>query len=460
LVKIQTALPENCEVLMTVEVDDEQADKLMKSAARRIARQVQIRGFRPGKAPYNVVLRLVGEEAIRNEALEELGQSMFHDALKEAKLEPSAPASMEDITWSPLVMKVRVPVDPVVELGDYRSMRLEQAPVEIPETEVDEALARLQEEHAEYNEVDRAAELGDRVAMDVKEMDGDEILGEQDDVEFDMVKREDETNSLPDTVTPLLGLTAGEERSFTVTYPEDFRDSRYAGKEITISVKAHKVDEKKVYPLDDDFAQMVGDYDSLEALRGKLAEDLREQKQAQADRELADKALDEIVETALRVEWHKSLEDSTLERMMNDQDSQLRRSGLNLDMYLDTQKKTREEWQEELRPDVKEQLRRRLVTEELAEKEGLSLEGEELLGHIDMLSMMAGDKRDGMRRHLMSEGNVGRVASDLMMGKVRDRLVKIVKGEMEEEAEKSETGEGGQEEAIAGAGSSPEPETE
>ena len=460
MLKVQTTPPENCEVLMTVEVDDEQADKLMKSAARRIARQVQIRGFRPGKAPYNVVLRIVGEEAIQNEALEELGQSVFKDALKEANLEPSAPASMEDVSWSPLVMKVKIPVDPVIELGDYRAIRMEQTPVEVSDAEVDEALTRLQEEHAEYNEVDRPAELGDRVTIDVKEMDGDEILGEQDDVEFDLVKRDDESNPFPDTVTPLLGITAGEERSFTITYPEDFRDSRYAGKDITISAKAHKVDEKKVYPLDDDFAQMVGDYDSLGTLREKLAGDLREQKQVQADRELADKALDEIIEKAPRVEWHKSLEDSTLEQIMSEQDGQLRRSGLSLDTYLDTQKKTREEWQDELRPDVKKQLRRRLVTEELAEKESLSLEQGELLGHIEMLTQMAGEQREDMRRYLLSEGNVSRVASDLLMGKVRDRLVKIVTGELEQEAEKSEKDSSDLGEEIAETASPSEPEAE
>jgi trigger factor len=458
LLKVQTTPPENCEVLLTVEVDEKQADRIMKSAARRIARQVQIRGFRPGKAPYNVVLRLVGEEAIQNEALEELSQSVFQDALKEAGIEPSAPASMEDITWSPIVMRVRVPVDPVVELDDYRSLRLEQPPVEVTEAEVDEALVKLQEEYTVYNEVERAAELGDRVTMDVQELDGDEVLGEEDDVPFNLVER-DEESTFPDTVTPLLGISAGEERSFELTYPEDFKDERYAGKEITISVKAHKVEEKIAYPLDDDFAQTVGDYDDLAALRAKLAEDLRQRKQTEADRELADKALDEIVENATRVEWHKSAEDAMLERQMEDQDEQLRSSGFGLDMYLETQKKTREEWQEELRPDIRKQLRRRLVIEELAEKEGLTLAGDELLEHIEMLSTMAGEQGSAVRRYLMAPGNVDRVASDFLMGKVRDRVVQIVKGEAEND-EAAEASDSAEEGASAGSTLSEEPESE
>ena len=428
MLNVTTEPLENCEVLMTVEVDEQQTDTLLKAAAQRISKQVRIPGFRPGKAPYSTVVRRIGEEAIHNETLKDLSQSVFKQALEEAKLEPYDLASMEDISWSPLVMKVRVPIAPIVELGDYRALRLEAKPVEASETEINEDMERLQEEYATLNPVEWPAQLGNLITMDMEQRAGDEVLAHDEHVEYELVEiGEDE--SKPDLTTPLLGVLAGDEKEFTVAYPETYRDSRVAGKEVTIRVKVDSVKDKEIYPLDDEFAQIVGDFDTLQQLKDKLAEAIRDRKQREADAELAKEALKQVVENAQRVEWPKALEEKELDQALARHDSELRQSGLSLDTHLSMQKKTREQLREEIRPATQEQLRRSLVLGKLVDLENLSITGHEVTGQIDRLSMMAGQRRAELRQALTTPDNVQYIMSDLLTSKVMERLVQIVKGE-------------------------------
>jgi trigger factor len=423
---------------MTVEVDEQQTEKLLKSAAQRISKQIRIPGFRPGKAPYRIIVQRVGEDTVRNEALEDLSQSVFKRALEQAELEPYALASMEDITWDPLVMKVRVPVAPVVELGDYHEMRLEVEPVEVSESEVDQALEELQQEHAVQTPVERPARLGDLVTMAVKEQAGDEVLAENENVEYELVEI-DEDNPSPDLSTPLIGMSAGDEKEFTVTYPETVEDDRYAGKEVTVSVKVYSVKETELYPLDDDFAQTVGDFDTLQELKENLTEDIRQRKERQSDNELGQEALQQLIESAERVEWPKALEDEEIDQALSEQDRRLQQSGLNLETYLVMQKKTREQLGEEFRPAVQDKVRRSLVLGKMIELEDLSIAGHEVTGQIDRLSMLAGEQGAELRQALSAPDSMRHIANDLLTSKAMDRLVQIVKGEGEKIEAQTET---------------------
>lgn len=434
MLKVTKEPLENCEILMTVEVDEQQTNKLLKAAAQRVSQQVTIPGFRPGKAPYRMVARRVGEEVVRNEVLEDLSQSVFKQALEQADLEPYAPPLMEDVTWDPLVMKVRVPIEPTVELGDYRAMRLEAAPIELSEAEVDEALERLQEENATWNPVERPAQSEDLATLDVKDRVGNDVIREEENVEYVLAEK-DEGDASPDMTARLLGLSAGDKTEYTVTYPDTYDDSRLAGKDVVTSVEVRSVKEKEVYALDDDFAQTVGDFDTLQQLREKLTEDLRQQKQREADSKLAEEALEQLIENAERVEWPKTLEEEEIDQVLEEQDRNLQGSGLSLDTYLSMQKKTREQLREDFRPAVQERVRRSLVLSKLVELEDLSVSGEEVSGQVDRLSLMAGERASEMRQVLTTPANVRHIFNDLLTSKAMDRLLQIVKGEAEIEAE-------------------------
>jgi len=253
-------------------------------------------------------------------------------------------------------------------------------------------------------------------------------VGTKDDVEYELVESGEE-DSGPDMTTPLIGLSSGDEKAFTISYPEAFDNPRYAGKDVTVAVKVHSVKEKEVYPLDDDFAQTVGDFDTLEQLKEKFTADLHADKQRAADSTLAQKALENLVANAKRIEWPKVLEEESLDQALDERDRELQQRGLSLDVSLSMQKKSREELREELRPTIQDQLRRSMVMSKLVELEDLSVAGHELSAQVERLSMMAGERSTELQRALSTPANLQHIASDLLTSKTLDRLVQIVKGE-------------------------------
>ena len=142
--KVTTEELERCEVLLTVEIEPDQQQNLLKKAAQRISREVKIPGFRPGKAPFNVVVRRFGIEAMQSEALEHSVEDMVKESMAEVNLVPYAQIQLDGVEWDPsLKIKIRVPTRPVVELGDYRETRLEAKTVEVTDQDVEDALKRL-----------------------------------------------------------------------------------------------------------------------------------------------------------------------------------------------------------------------------------------------------------------------------------------------------------------------------
>jgi trigger factor len=319
-------------------------------------------------------------------------------------------------------------------------MRMEQGSVEVTDEEVDEALHKLQEEQAVWNPVERPAQLGDLMTMAVTERVGDEVLSENDNVEHELnlvetADEEEDGEARPDLTTPLIGLSAGDEKEFTVHFSESVSDPRYAGQDVTFAVRVHGVKEKEVYPLDDEFAQMVGDFDTLDELRAQVAEDIRQNKQRQADQELGEKALEQVIEDAQRIEWPKVLEEEEIDNALKDQDRRLQQRGLSLETYLSMQKTTPEQLREEFRPAIQQRLRRSLVLAELAKQENLNVGGHEVVGQIDRLSTLAGERGDELREALSRPSNLQHLIGDMMTSKVTGRLVQIVKGEAAGEAE-------------------------
>lgn len=427
--KVTTEELERCEVLMTVEIESQQEQKMLQKAAKRIAREVRIPGFRPGKAPYNVVVRRFGLEAIQQEVLEQSADKMIQDALEEAEIVPFAQITLDSIDWGPLTVKVKVPTEPKVELGNYKDIRLEFESVEVTDEDVDEALAELQEETATWNPVDRPTEIGDLVSMSVVEKDGDEVLSENESVEHELTPPEEhEGHDHPDFTTPLLGLSAGDEKTFTLTYPEEFNNERYAGKDITFEVEVLGVKEKEVDPLDDEFAKSVSAFETLDELKADIRENIAQQRENQKNIELGNEALEQLIENS-EITWPVAFEDESIKEEFERQARQMRSYGLTMESFLQMQNKTKEEATEELREDVVNRLKRGLVLGEVAELENLDVSESEILEQAKLISDMSGGGDQLWRNILASQAQQNIIANDLLMNKTIKWLAAIAKGE-------------------------------
>ncbi len=224
---IRTEPMEDRQLALKVEVAQERVEQELRKAARKLAGQYRIPGFRKGKAPYHIVTQYVGLPALFDEFIEELGQEVYRTAIEQEKIEPYAMAALDIETLEPLTYSFVVPLEPEIDLGDYRSLRVEEEEPVIDEAEIDEQLEAAREQYSAWADVDRPSQYGDTLTIDIKsvivpadgEDDGgtdDAPDGEQtvvlDETDWDVTLDPDNPMDPPGLDDALLGLSPGDEK--------------------------------------------------------------------------------------------------------------------------------------------------------------------------------------------------------------------------------------------------------
>ena len=427
-VKVSTErLPES-QVLLQIEVEDERLERAMQSAYRRLAAKVKVPGFRPGKVPRNVLERHVGEDVIRQEAIDRLMPEVYREALEQESIEPIDRAEFELVTEQPLVAKFTVPVRPKVELGDYTSLRVPREPVAVEPERVQESLEALRHRYATLEPVTRPIAWGDIVRADVHATADGATLVTEDDAEFQL--QEGRTISLPGFAEALVGREKGAEFEVEVPVPEDAPDERLRGRQARYQVRIKEVKQEILPELDDEFARQVGEgFPSLVALRSRIEEDLRQALENEAEHRYHDEALDALVGRAA-IEFPPVLVERETERLLREQ-SDAGRSGRggssrdDLERYLQQIGKSEEDARAELRPLAEARVRRSLVLSELAEAEHIEVTDAEVQGEIERLASGVSGSADEVRRLFSSDSAKGSLRRSLMTRKTLDRLAEI-----------------------------------
>jgi trigger factor len=440
--KVTTERLEDCQINVFVELDAAEVDKKLRQTARKISRNFNVPGYRRGKAPYHAVVRIFGREAVQQETMEEFGNGWYEQALKEIEYEPYEVGRLEEVEWEPFRMIIRLPIQPEAELGDYRSVRVDYEAEEVTEEQIEERLAGYQQEYAQWVPVERPAAIGDQIVIDLEGKVGDELIMHNED--FEMILQADVSYPLPGFHEEVVGVSPGEEKTFTLTVPEDDDDEDIAGEEASITVRVHTIKEEDLPPLDDELAMMVGDYETLDDLKASLREDMETEASQKAESEYLDKVLEAMIEAADKIEYPSQAIDRESEMALDQMERSLASSGIQLDTYLGMMNKTREMYKQELRPASEERLKKRLVLGEVAKREKLTVEDDEIDAEIDRLCEMMGEQGEQMREVLESPGGRLSVADDLLVTRVQERVVEIAKGEappLEEEEEEEIEGE-------------------
>jgi trigger factor len=431
--KITTEPLENRQLLLTIEVDDERAQRAMRRAARQIARQTNIPGFRKGKAPYDVVLQRYGEETIRKEAVELLTEEVYREALEQEEIKPYAPGVLEDVTFDPVTFKLTIPLQPTVDMGDYHSYRLNYPTVRVYKKEVQEVLEEMREQNAILELVDRPAALDDGVAIAISgQSEGGKEFLKGDDVR--LLLDTESTSPAPGFAEAIVGMSAGEERTFTLTLPDDFSQSELQGQEATFTVKMAGVYDSTLPELDDDLARTIGNFGSLKELEEQVKEQLRLAAQGKADEEYTQQVLEAIIEQA-QVEYPPAMLKETLDDVVEDVTQVVKRDArLSIEDYLRIQNKTMEEFRQDLEPRAASRLKSALVLGEVVRLEELKVDEGEINVQIEQVSASWGVRADEVRTSLSSEGGRRAMGNRLLTNKAVQRLVAIAKGEMAEGA--------------------------
>ncbi len=451
------------EITLTVELEPEDENPFLDRSYRRTVSRINIPGFRRGKAPRHIVESMIGRTALLQEALDFMVPETLDKVLTDEDVSAFGEPSIEVTDLEPVSFKATVPLEPTIDLGDYLSLRVETEPVEIGEEQVDDVLSRLQEEQAVWEPVERAAEYGDRLNLDVNgEIDG-ELVVDDHDVEY--IPNEDNVLPFPGFAPNLVGLAEDDESEFTVTIPEDYPREQYAGQDVQFKVSVLSVKEKNVPELDDEFAKSVGDgFDDIEALRSSVRESLTNQAEATARNELEQKSLEALCEAAV-VNASQILYERELEAMQADRERMLRQQGLDLPTYLRFMGKSNEEFLEEMRPNAERRLVGGLVLRKLAEVEEIEVSDEDIQTETDRLfELSAGEDAeqeniDNLRQFLDSQSTRDNIRSSLHSRRVLERLTEITQGRVDETDDKSDA-EPSPEPAADETGAEPEPAAE
>lgn len=434
--KITTQELGNREVELKIEVDEARIDRAMREAARRYAREIKIPGFRPGRAPYNVVVQRVGEEQLLQDALDRLAPEIYQAALAEAELDPYELEPLEVAAYEPLTLSATVPLMPRAELDDYRSIAVDRPKVEVSDEDVEAILREYQEENAQLVPVERGAELGDQVIVDLRIDVGDRVVYNRDNISF--VLSSDGLTGVPDGFfDELVGLESGKTREFELTYPEDFDDDELAGERGTFRVVLHELKERELPELDDELAQIVGDFETLDALRERTREMLLQRSEMEAENELAEAVIDQVLGMAT-IEYPVAALEHEIDHLIADLESRLQDQGLTLDNYLVMQGVTREDLRAEQREQAVYRLRRATVLREVVEREGIEVGDDEIEAEIEVLASMYGARVSEAREHFSSAESRRSMRNRLLARKAIDRLIDIATGAEETDEQTAE----------------------
>ncbi len=394
-------------------------ERSLDKAFRRLAQRVEVPGFRKGKAPAGMLERHIGRARVVREALDILIPEAYNQAIEEQDVDAIGQPSIELVNDEPLAFKATVPVRPTVELGEYNSVRVKREPVSIDEGEVDKALEELRHRYAVHEPAERPVQMGDIVRADVRGViDGREVYKE-DDAELRL--REGATILLPGIAEGIIAAEKGTPKEIAVTVPEGERP--LSGKSGTFTVTVKEVKEEQLPALNDDFAREVGEgFSSLDALRDRLRNDMRERLQAQAEEEYRNKAVGALVETAATIEFPPVMVEREVERLIQDQ---ARHLGLEVEQYLANTRRTRDELNEELLPIATDRVRRSLALTRLAEQEEIKAENQEVDAEVDRLAGSAGEQADQLRKLFGSPDGRAAIARSLVTRKTMDLLTEI-----------------------------------
>ncbi|MGD2253221.1 MAG: trigger factor [Anaerolineales bacterium] len=433
--KVETQDKEDRQVELTVEVPGDRLQTAMHMAARALSKQTRIAGFRPGKAPYEVILRRFGEEAVFEEALETLGQEAYRQAIEQASLEPYAPGSLDEVvTRDPLVLRYTVPLAPEVKLGKYKKLRLPFDPPEVQDQAVDALMEELRHSQALIEPADRPSEIGDVVLLDLTgklrnppEGENATLVNRQG---VSVLVSEDTDWPFAGIAEHLVGLEAGQEKQISHTFPDDYANESLRSQEADFQLTCLEVKSRLVPEWTDDLARNVGDFEDLLDLRIKVRQRLQEEAEKKAEAEYAERVVGAHVEQA-KVSHPPLLLEHELDEMLQDMNRRLQAQNLSLEDYLKIEKRTFQDLRSELEPRAKERVERALVLTELVRTEELEVSDEELQAEIDRLIAPFGDEAEKVRQAFDSPAGRRRVTMDLLAEKAVKWLVALARGEAE-----------------------------
>ena len=440
---------------LTVEVEADQMEANKRRAAKQVARRGKIPGFRPGKAPYDVIVRYYGEAAIVEQAMDLLVDEIYPKILEEAEIQPAAAGSLEKIEeLDPPKLIFKVPLAPEIDLGDYRSLRLPYKYSAPGKKELEAALTDFQRMYATTETVERAAELEDYVLVDVK---GERTKPKEEEDRAAALSRNgyalvvrketrDDDWPYPGFSKELVGMKTGDIKTVKHKFPKDDPDESLRGETVNFEVTMKTVRSITLPELDDELAKMTGQYETLNDLKEALKSDLEARAKDEYDDEYFVELIDKI-KAGAAIKYPPQVVEHEAEHVLEDLQNRLSQQGLDLETYFKMRQTTKEQFiEDEAKPVAIKRLERSLILDQLAREEKIEVDENSLqnefgqtLTELQYQGLDLNKVRGGKRgQQQMAEAIAMQSANRLVTRRTLDRIKAIATGEFIEEVEGEE----------------------
>ena len=362
---------------IVVEIDKELMEKGVNAAYLKARKQIQLPGFRKGKAPRKMIEAMYGAHVFYEDGLEEIFPEVYQYAVIEQDVKAIGRPSLTDMQISEeniVTLTLTTDVYPEVTLGDYKGLEIEKAEAEVTDAQVQAELDRMAQNVASTETVERAAEMGDTANIDFE--------GFLDGTPFDGGKGENHDLKLgsgsfvPGFEEQVVGMTAGEEKDIDITFPENYHEG-LAGKAVVFHVKCNKVTTTIVPAQDDEFAKDVSEFDTLEELKADIRTKALENAQKQLDATFENAAVEKAAENCT-VEMPAALIESELDNQMERFAYQLQMSGYSVEQYAKMMGGDLNTMRNAFRPAAEKQAKINVTLEKIAEVEGITVTDEDV----------------------------------------------------------------------------------
>ena len=434
-----TELPDS-RARVEVEVPAGDVDRGTQRAARAMAREMRMPGFRKGKAPPSLVIQRLGYGAVLEEAIRDSLPEWYERALLASGVSPVGDPSIEIVAapeaeGEPLSFKFEVGVRPKAKLGDYKGLEVGKPDTEVPDDIVEREIERIRESFARLEPVERPGAEGDALLVDFEgSVEGEAFEGGK---ANDYLLQLGGGQLIEGFEAQLTGARSGEEREVKVTFPADYHAEPLAGKDATFAVSVKEVREKVLPELDDDFASEASEFETVEELRADIREKLAEAVGQRIEQDFRVAAIDAAVEKAT-VDLPGELVTARAAERWERVERQLASRGMDPNAYLQMQGKTRDEVIEESKPDAELELKREAVLAAIAGAEGIEVSDEEMVEALEHPAEHERITPEKLLERLRENGRDALVREDIRVRKAIDLIAESAKPIAIEQAEARE----------------------
>lgn len=390
--------------LLKVSLDKNRWQELQEKALDKLAKNVQIDGFRKGSAPKNLVVKQIGEGSIFNEAIDMVANDAYQFGVNEQGLKPVGQASLDvsELSKEAITLDFTVPVEPEVKLSDYQSVKVEKPAIEVNDSDLEKEMDRLRNDFAELVVSEEAAENGDTVVIDFE--------GFKEDVAFEGGKGENyplelgSNSFIPGFEEQLVGSKKEQELDINVTFPEDYQVADLAGAPVVFKVKVHEVKKRQLPELNEEFVKDLSKegVESVEQLKEYVMNDLTTRKEQEANQAFEEELLSKVVDPS-EVEIPDVMIEDETKHMFEDFKQRLEQQNYTLELYTQLTGQSEEFLKEQLSKDAEKKIKLRLVLEAIAQEQAFEATEEQLEEEYTEISKNYGIELDQVKQIIHKE---------------------------------------------------------